>query len=164
MAKLYIANCTKQRHDFLYRAPEQKHHVKEPIEIGAQIMVWKDAPREELIGIVEQHEIYGLIPVSDIDRTKHFVGMCYSFDKPIDVNKIMYTVENNDSVLEAGALEARKESAQVISHSLGQIAQDSGNGLNSVEVEIQEMTRPGHDPKMNETITVQREGGRRRGR
>ena len=162
MAKLYVANCTKQRHEFMYRAPEQKQPILQVIDIGSQIMVWKDAPKDDLIGIVDQHEHYGLIPVANIDRSKHFVGMCYSFDKPIDVNKIMYTVENNDAVLEERALEARKEAAQVISHSLGQIAQDTGNGLNAVEVEVQEMARPGHEAKVHETITVQREGGRRR--
>jgi hypothetical protein len=162
MAKLYVANCTKQRHEFLYRAPEQKNHIKEPIEIGSQIMVWKDAPREELQGIIEQHEMYGLVPVAEIDRTKHFVGMCYQWDRPVDVNKIMYTVENNDTVLEEAALEKRKEAAQVISQSLGQIAQDAGNSLNTVELEIQELARPGHDVKVYESITVKREGGRSR--
>jgi hypothetical protein len=158
MTKLYIANCTKQRHEFIYRAPEQKNPVTQVIEIGSQIMVWKDDPRDVLLNIVEQHEHYGLIAVSEIDRTKHFVGMCYQFDKPIDVNKIMYTVENNDTVLEQRALEARKEAAQVISHSLSQVAADSGNGLNSVDVEIKELPPPGKDSNFAETITVESRG------
>jgi len=158
MAKLYIANCTKQRHEFMYRAPEQKNPVTQVIEIGSQIMVWKDEPRDVLLNIVEQHEHYGLISVADIDRTKHFVGMCYQFDKPIDVNKIMYTVENNDTVLEQRALDARKEAAQVISHSLSQVAADTGNGLNSVDVEIKELPPPGKDSNFAETITVETRG------
>ncbi|MEX3914883.1 hypothetical protein AB4Y43_01365 [Paraburkholderia sp. BR10872] len=168
MSKLYVANCTRQRHEFMYRAPEQKNPVVQVIEIGQQIMVWKDAAKEDLGLIVEQHQHYGLISVADIDRSKFFVGMCYQFDKPIDVNKIMYTVENNDTVLEERALEARKQAAQVISHSLNQVAQDAGNALGSVDVEIKELAQPGKEANFAETITVkndhgQRGGGRRRG-
>lgn len=162
MAKLYIANCTRQRHEFIYRAPEQKNPVTQVIDIGQQIMVWKDAPKDELNNIVEQHEHYGLINVANIDRSKFFVGMCYQFDKPIDVNKIMYTVENNDTVLEERALKARKQAATVISHSLNQVAQDAGNALGNVDVEIKELAQPGKEANFSETITVQR-GRPRRG-
>jgi len=158
MTKLYLANCTKQRHEFLYHAPEQRQLTKQDIEIGSQILVWRDAPRDHLIAILTQHEPYGLVDVADIDRSKHFVGMCYSFDKPIDVNKIMYTVENNDKILEERGLEARKEAAQVISHSLSQVAADSGNGLNAVDVEIKELPPPGKDSNFSETITVETRG------
>lgn len=162
MTKLFVANCSKQRHEFIYRAPEQKNYITQVIDIGQQIMVWKDAPRDDLALIVEQHEHYGLISVADIDRSKFFVGMCYQFDKPIDVNKIMYTVENNDAVIAERALEGRKEVATVISHSLNQVAQDAGNSLGNVDVEIKEVPLPGKEPAFSETITVQR-GGRRRG-
>lgn len=164
--KLFIANCTLQRHEFLYRQPEQKRmeFVTQVIDIGSQVQIWKDAPSNELKAIIAQHESYGLVPVNEIDRTKTFVGLCYSFDKPIDVEKIMYTVEANSGVLEAGALEMRKEAAQVISHSLSAVAQEAGNSLNSLEVEVKELPRPGHDAKVHETITVERAGGRRRSR
>jgi len=158
MAKLYLANCTKQRHEFLYHAPEQKQLTKQDIEIGSQIMVWRDAPLDQLSAIILQHEPYGLINVNEIDRTKHFVGICYSFDKPIDVHKIMYTVENNDKVLEERGLETRKEVAQVITHSLSQVAQDAGNGLNTLDVEVKELASPGKEPGFSETITVETRG------
>jgi hypothetical protein len=163
MSKLYIANCTRQRHEFMYRAPEQKNPIVQVIDIGQQIMVWKDASKDELNIIVEQHEHYGLINVANNDRSKFFVGMCYQYDKPIDVSKIMYTVENNDTVLEERALEARKQAAAVISHSLSQVAQDAGNSLGNVDVEIKELAQPGKEANFAETITVQRGSGKRRG-
>jgi hypothetical protein len=161
MARLYIANCTKQRHEFLYRAPEQKNHIKQPIEIGSQIAVWKSdgtASRDDLQIIVEQHTAYGLVDVSEIDRTKHFVGMCYSFDKPVDIQKIMYTIESNDAVLEQRSLDLRKEGASVISHTLNQIASDAGNGLNNVEIEVKEVVAPGKEMRFDEKITVTQNG------
>lgn len=160
--KLFIANTTVQRHEFHYRAPEQRQPLMQVIEIGSQTQIWKDAPKNELELIIEQHTHYGLIPVSEIDRTKRFVGLCYSLDKPIDVEKIMYAVENNSAALESTALETRKQSAEVLSHSLSLVAQQSGNSLNHLEVEVQELARPGIESKLDETITVESRRGRRR--
>jgi hypothetical protein len=161
MAKLFVANCTRQRHEFIFRAPEQKNPQVKVIEIGGQSQIWNDSPIDQLRNIVEQHEMYGLIPVSEIDRTRRFVGYCYSFDKPIDVDKIMYTVENNDVVLTADALESRKQSAQIINQSLSQVAAEAGNGLKNLDVEIKEIATPGKDVAFDETITVENRGNGR---
>lgn len=37
--KLYIANTTKQRHDFAYRQPETGRLIYNPINAGAQSVV-----------------------------------------------------------------------------------------------------------------------------
>jgi len=108
-------------------------------------------------------QVGGTNPVSPYSDGTIADGMCYQYDKPIDVSKIMYTVENNDTVLEERALEARKQAAAVISHSLSQVAQDAGNSLGNVDVEIKELAQPGKEANFAETITVQRGSGKRRG-
>ena len=89
MARLFIANCKKQAEDFNYRIPEVVRTYVQSIPAGGQIEVYRDAPMDVLEGIVEQHRMYGLVNVSEIDRTKEFANLCYQFDKPIDRKSVV---------------------------------------------------------------------------
>jgi hypothetical protein len=167
MAKLYVANCTKQKHEFLYNPPEQKGHIKEPIDSGRQEVIWKkdgSATLDELMLIVEQHSIYGMVNVRDIDRTKRFTHFCYSIDKPINIEKIMYTVEANDAFLEAQSLDLRKETASMISHSLSTVAAQQDNALTHMEIEVKELAPAGKEARVDETIVIEQGRNSQRGR
>ncbi len=157
--KLYIANCTKQVMDFHYRAPEQQRPMMQTIPIGGQIQIYKDTTQSDLEHIIEQHQRYGLVQVSEIDRTKAFIGACYQIDRPIDVEKIMRAAEHNDEVLTERGQEFRKEAAAALD---GQISANSPN-LTGLEVEIHEESKPGDNTKkITETISVERDGRRSR--
>ncbi len=162
MTKLYIANCKKQAEDFVYRIPEAIRTYMQNIPAGGQIEVYRDAPMDILEGIVEQHRMYGLVDVKDIDRTKEFANLCYQFDKPITQNQIMYGIEHNSEVLEVRGNEMRKKAAVAINNNLERAAEESGSSskVNAVEVAIKEEKTDQGDSssKLDQTVRVAKEG------
>ena len=102
MARLYIANLTRQINLFAYRIPENTQVFRKEIGYGEQIIL-KHGNRElsldEINYIVEQHQIYGLTEASRINAQTEFVGLCYSIDKPINVDKIVNGWHQNDDKL-----------------------------------------------------------------
>jgi hypothetical protein len=156
MTTLYVANASKQRHDFIYRVPEENSVRRQQINPGSQITVYQpNAPIEVLTSIVDQHKRYGLTDVAEIDRRKPFVGLCYSFDKPIKVEKIMYADEHNAGVLQEASQEARKMSAAAL-HAAIERATEGTAKLESLELEVVEQNGS-TEPGLNERVEVTRE-------
>ncbi|WP_343743369.1 hypothetical protein [Herbaspirillum huttiense] len=162
MSRLFIANTTKQNHEFHYWMPEQRKTIVKMIRAGSQEEIHPGAGREAHEYIVAQHVQFGLKPVNEIDRTKEFIGLCYQFDRPISSERMNETFEHNDEVLKQQAQERRKEAAIATESQLEEIASQSHNGLRNFEVEIVEEAQKGVDIQVNETIEVARPG--RRGR
>jgi len=164
MAKLYIANCTKQVQDFLFKIPEQTviNPYKVSIPIGGQALIYKDTTHDILDFIVEQHLKYGLLPVSEIDRSKDFIGMCFQFDKPIDVDKIKIAMSHNDNQAELRSYEQRKIAAMALSNRIDETLVGSEDKLNSIEMEITEQRKgpADNEPKMVEAIQVAKPGSK----
>lgn len=164
MTKLYIANCSKQVQEFLYKLPEidRVKSFRVTIQPGAQALIYKDAEHQLLMRVVDQHAMYGLKAVSEIDRTKEYTGLCYQFDKPIDVEKIMYAMAQNDDAVELLSHEVRKQSAAGLSHSIDNMMLGSEQKLTSVEVEVLEQPKNASDTseKMVETIQVAKPGSK----
>ncbi len=145
--KMYIANCSMQHQDFQYRVLGQNALRIQRIEMGGQIPLSGDLQSEDIDYIVEQHERYGLISVTEIDRTKGFFGLCYSVDKPVDVNKLRYSLEHNNKVLVERGVELRKQAAIATNN----LIEDSviGNTLKNLEMSVVEEKSggfEGHDP------------------
>lgn len=161
--KLYIANCSKQVLDFTYRAPEQERLMSQLIPSGQQIQIYKDATKQELEYIILQHERYGLVPASEIDREVAFIGACYSFDKHINIDQVMSAAEHNDEALRRQGLEIRKQSAASLNDVLNRETQ---GGVASFEMEVRQELRPGDNAEnpMAETIEVVSETSGRRSR
>lgn len=169
MAKLYIANCTKQHQDFQYRIPETGKLTAQPIPVGQQIMVYKDTNRHELEQIVAQHEVYGLLPVSEARKAKGFVGLCYDYDKPVSMEVVVETVEHNDEALEQRSQEIREDSVAATEHQMKEQVQQAGGDAEDVsglEVEVVEQKAP-NDPNgetfkqtIASTTTKQKQGRR----
>ena len=131
------------------------------IPAGGQIEVYRDATMDILEGIIEQHRMYGLVHVSEIDRTKEFANLCYQFDKPITQNQIMYGIEHNSDVLEVRGNEMRKKAAVAINNNLERAAEESGNNkVKAVEVGIKEEKTDQGDTasKLEQTVRVAKEG------
>lgn len=161
--KLYVANCTKQHHLFTYRVPEGRRNVEQRIDVGQCAQVWQDANRADLEAIVAQHARYGLVEVREIDRTKGFIGMCYSYDAPINPDAVMRALEHNDAVLVQRGADLRKQAAVAIAVGVEQSAQEAGASLSGTETTVQEVdAKNGMDTRINETIAVGGRPGKRR--
>lgn len=157
MTTLYVANASKQKHDFIYRIPEETSVRRQQIPAGGQITVYQPNTSLDILrAIVDQHLKYGLVDVADIDRRKPFVGVCYSFDKPIKVDKIMQADEHNAGVLQEASLEARKLSAAALHNAINQ-ATGGAAQIESLELEVVEQNGP-TEPGLNERVMVTRDG------
>jgi hypothetical protein len=155
MPTLYVANASKQRHDFIYRIPEETAVRRQQIQPGGQITVYQpNAAPEVVSAIIDQHKKYGLVDVAEIDRRKEFVGLCYCIDKPIKVEKFMYAEESNSDVLTKASEEARQLSAAALHNAL-EMATEGGAKIESLELEIVQQNGK-NEPGLNEIMQVSR--------
>ena len=152
--KMFIANLTHQRQDFHYRLPEDGKIRKQMIEVGEQIQISGDLSTPEVDAIIAQHSIYGLINVTEIDRTQDFAGTCYSVGKPVDMQRVRYAIAHNQGVLEQRGVELRKEAAVAANNSI----EEQHGGLNALEMTIEEVSakKDPTDATINEKIRVSR--------
>jgi len=161
MTKLFVANCTKHVQDFIYRLPEVPQLYKVTIPIGGQAAIYEDTDKATLGLIIDQHLKYGLKALSELDRSKGYTGLCYQFDAPIDVERIMSAVAHNDDEIARVGHEVRKAQAAGISAAIDQNMMGSESQLQSLEVEIVEQKKPGENSdKMTETIQVAKPGSK----
>lgn len=171
--KLFIANTTKHIQQFGYRIPEFGTRLfEQKINPGEQAMIFKDDEREVLEGILEQHTKTPkpwCISVEEAGKHKGFVGLIYSFEKPVKEDKIESQFEKNDEALVSQGEEQRKEAAAAQSLTTEAAANERGAGLKEFEMSVTEETKKGEESgksKLNETIAVVKEGrqGKNRGR
>jgi hypothetical protein len=156
MPTLYVANASKQKHDFIYRIPEETSVRRQQIPPGGQIVVYQpNTPADVLKVIIDQHTRYGLMDIAEIDRRKPFVGICYRLDKPIQVEKIMQADEHNAGVLQEASQEARKLSAAALHNAIDRATEGAAK-LESLELEIVEQNGRS-EPGLNETVIVSRD-------
>lgn len=139
--KMYIANCTKQPHDFIYRLPEEGKVRKQHIKELSQTLLSGDFNVKEIEGIIQQHKRYGFVNVGEIDQTKVFSGLCYSLDKAIPAAKMLKLLNHNVDVLVEMGKENRKEAAVAVSNEIN----EKVGGLGNLEVEIIEDTKGNRD-------------------
>lgn len=166
MADLYIANCTKQDHDFVFQLPEAKSHHKRLIPAGGQIRL-KDIEPTTAESIIEHHAIYGMRDLAKIKHEKGFVGLCYS-DREIKLSGIAAAVEHNDEALQQEGLALRKQ-ASVAADQAVLSSGIEGEELKSTTVDMREIEdREGQRPMtaINEQFTVKPDPGQqdRRGK
>ncbi|MGH8321589.1 MAG: hypothetical protein ACRESI_06515 [Gammaproteobacteria bacterium] len=161
MSNLFVANCTKQKHGFIYRMPE-KSGSSAPIEIppGEQREVAKNLTSTDLEYILAHQSIYGMVSEREVDHMKRFVGLCYSVDSPVKASTLLHAFKNNDVVMIETARENRKRTAAAIASELDSNMRDanSPSHVGRVTVEVSEVTKPGHDQTLNEGIEVTKEG------
>jgi hypothetical protein len=143
MARLFVANCTKQRHEFTYFVPEDRRGSlkKIMIPIGGQVMVHKEDTPEVLNEIIDQHIRYGLVAAKDIPKTRAFIGVCYSINQMIDVDDIMTAAEHNDDVLIERGLHQRKTATLAMDAEMSKSVGEAGGTLEVLEVNIREDTK-----------------------
>lgn len=141
MAKLFIANTTKQHHDFAYRIAEERQARQETIRAGTQMAIGGELTHDVIVSIIQQHEAYGLRDATTISRMRDFVGLCYSIDKPVPLDNMLYTFEKNDETLNDRAANRREQAAAAIAQNIQSSAAELGVRVPRTEVETVEETR-----------------------
>ena len=161
--ELFIANCTKQDHQFTYMLFENTRPFMERIRAGAQIKI--KGTHDEIDQIIKQHEVYGLIPVEKIKGK--FSGMAYKLDKPINVEAIENGIDVRDQTIIDRATEARKITAVASDQHISEKAQQMGLKQKApLEIEIVEEKKnfTDNEPKFEQTIEVVKDGIAPKGR
>lgn len=154
MSKLFVANCSKFNYELHYWVENSKKPVVTKIRPGGQESIYPQGTRIDHERIVEQHKIYGLIPVNEIDRTNAFVGQCFQYDNPISHDRLFTTMERNDDVLFEQALERRKEAAAATDDGIRRDAQEADVKVGNIEVEIKEVEQKGVEQTVHEILSM----------
>lgn len=158
MPRLYIANCTPQPNDFIYRLPETTNFRMQRIEVYGQIVISSNLSTPDINAIIDQHRVYGMIDAAELPRAKPFVGLCYSVDTPVKLDKIMFTIEHNREVLEEQGKTLRQEAAVVVNHVLAS-QPELASDYQGVEITVTEqVTKNNPDADFYEGIRVRDEG------
>lgn len=162
MTTLYVANCTKQIHDFVFRRPEAMN-TSAPVSIppGQQREIARNLSVQDVDYIINQHRAYGMRSEREALLERTFVGLCYSLDKPVTVNTLLERLTSNDAFLRENASEIRKGTAAAIADKLQSNIQQSGQPgqVERVEVEVVEQPKTGSSktPELAEGVEVTRE-------
>lgn len=150
--KVYVANTTRQVQDFVWRSIGGRAPHRMAIDVGQQVQLPGEWQPEDIEYLEQQHRRYGLVPVGEIDRTKDFIGVCYSVDRPIPVEKIRRALASNQEVLEERGRVLRQHAAVAVAQQVQQA--HPAAGLTSLEMTIQEEVKDGGAPAVNEGIRV----------
>jgi hypothetical protein len=170
MPQLFIGNVTKQIQTFAYRLPERSGVIAQNIPIGGQIRVSPngvnvDLTQFEIDAIINQHRMYGLMAIDEIDsKNVNFGGTVYSIGKPLSVDRLRRAMIKYEEKLDAMGRKMRQEAALAVN---SQIEEQIGAPLRQLEMSFsEEEPRGGFTDDANhiaEGIRVKREAedGRR---
>lgn len=171
--KLFVANSTMHIQEFLFRIPENPQVIRRIINPGVQAEVY-DGTRDVLEYIIAQHTDTPkpfMIPVEEAAKHRGFVGLIYSFEKPVKAESIAETMENNGDALAEQGQQQRSEAAAALAATIETQAETVGAGVSAVEMSVREEGKTGEDgkEKLNETIAVEtkasgKQGGKRGGK
>lgn len=137
MSALFIANATKQDHDFVFRMGGLKKINFLPITKGGQIKI--EGQLAELEAIVEQHRKYGITDFRECAKAHKFSGLIYSFDKSIKLDSIIGAIERHDEVIDESAQVIRQETAAAANENIEAKAKEAGAAVVATSFEIEEV-------------------------
>ncbi len=155
--KLFVANLSKHNFHFTYRLPEQQI-IAIDIPIGFQQQIGGDMSGEEIQRIVKHYEKYGMLSAREVPNLRQWTALCYSIDKPVDLDTFYEGHERNDTEIQARSEETRAETVVAISN---QTSQMLDTPIHRTEVELIEQTT-GSTPRVAAGIEVVADGTRPR--
>lgn len=166
MTDLYIANTSKQHHDFCFRRSESSGFptvIKIPA--GTQALVVKGGDVDVVDDVINQHRPYGLVSAEEASKQKRFVGLCYRVDKPVHFKDMKVVFDKNDKVLKQQGEENVKTVAAAVNATIDTNLQEAGVPTEAahVEVEVREENDPGKQAEVAVGAEVIKDGqdGRR---
>jgi len=157
VSKLYVANTTRQAHQFLYQVPEYPAPFMQNIPPGGQIAVSKDLNPVQLEAVVQHHRMYGMVHADE--RPNGYSGLCYSVDKPVKLDRIQNAVVHNDAVLAERGRKQREDAAIAVNSQIEtqMREQDMPGNLRVLEMEAVEEVSGADTPRVAEGVRVSRE-------
>ena len=161
MTTLFIANTSKSNHDFSFRRPEAQFPTVIHILAGTQVAAIKDGDSDMVDSVIDQHRRYGLLSAQEAAKSKRFVGLCYSIDKPVTFKDMKVVFEHNDKALEEQGREQVANVAAAVNENIDQRLEGAGipSKAAHVAVEVKEENAPGQDTKLAVGVEVVKEGG-----
>ena len=157
MADLYIANTSKQDHDFVFDVPGGKRHHLRKIQAGGQIVL-TNLEGDTIKTIIDHHAMYGMRDIKAIKNEKIFVGLCYS-DHEITFDGLTSAIEHNMKNLEEEGDMLRTAASIAADQSLINQAPETSE-LRRTEVQIEQVaTKNNPDTEINETRRISTEKG-----
>jgi hypothetical protein len=154
---MFVANGTQQNQLFFYRLPGVAQARRQEIPIGCQIKLSGQLSSHDIDAIIEQHSKYGLVRTDEVDRTKPFVGLVYSIDKPVPSPYITRVIEHNEKVLIERGRRIREENAVALNDALEQGVGPGYKGNLRIEVEEFGRSRDTMGPEFHEGVRVSRD-------
>jgi len=157
---VYIGNATKQILTFSYR-PAGRGVRAQSVPIGGQVLLSGDLTPDEVEAALSQNAKYGLVDVKEIDRTKGFIGICYSLDKEISLSYLQRALDQNHRVMVDRGKEIRTNAAIAANQSLeNELAENQLGGLHQLEMSVVEDDSPSRSsdagPMVAEGVRVSR--------
>lgn len=189
--KIFVANCTRQNHEFHYRVDfndPKAPNVK--VSAGAKRMAIPPG-RQTVVGgpdlfadtasvIVHQLERFGARDVSDIARLDRVVPFIFSKDKPVSAAQIRAVMGSNRELMVRRGRVMRQKAAMAVNETVQRTVAEqlAQQGLDTtdeakIEVEFEQLDKPedqeerslGEGYRLNREAGGQPDGGRgRRGR
>jgi hypothetical protein len=163
MTKMYVANCTNQVQQFVYRLPEIPAPRSQTIDIGRQVLLSGELTTKDIEAIIKQHSKYGFKSVQEVEQKSNagerpFVGLVYSLDKYINVEKIKRVLLLNHNVLILRGSQQRKAAAVAASDAINQQTEGTPLALKALELQAEEMAdNKNPNPEFNEGVRVSSE-------
>jgi hypothetical protein len=184
MPKLWIANTTKQSHDFVYRPRlratlektedgilkpvfgEQRNYM---IPYAGQVCIGDKLSDAEIKNILDQRQ--DVVDFQGLNRVRGFQGLCYRIgENEVPLGEIMERIETNDNVRTAQVKDRQQKSALEIATNLRSVSQTDDAPFKDLrETDVQVAQRADKEvnqgtPQMNQVVEVAESGKEPSGR
>lgn len=176
MPKLFIANTTKQHHDFVYRPKigsggKTEDGVLKPIygemrlqhiPVGGQICVSGVSTDAEIRNILDQHK--HIVEFKSLNRVRGFQGLCYRQDDPVPIEEILERLETNDKVRTEENKDRQAATALKIASKMREVASDDQSPFKDLHETNVQVAQKGDKevnegtPKLNQVVEVTEDG------
>jgi hypothetical protein len=128
MPALHIANCTKQNRTIHFRtdfrqvlasgmktafSPASRRDIKP----GQQVKIEADSV-DGCQAIIEQLQVYGMIGVEEISRTRHFVPLICNTGKAITAHQIRQVLGFNSGIRQTEGRDRRQKAAIAVNEAV----------------------------------------------
>ena len=140
--KFYVANCTTQRVEFMWRMPENPKLLSVTIQPTSQTCLG-DLTQPQIDAIVEHHSKYGMVNAIDMnaaDARRKTTSSIYSVGHPVPSGKIEAILLRNYAVLDERGKLLRKEAAvasnDALARTLAEQNRQTGIGADIKAVEM----------------------------
>jgi hypothetical protein len=149
MPDVYVANTSLHHHELRFALERGGKVYRQRIPIGGQIRVLdRSLTAEELGFFIARQERYGTRNVREMGAESKYVGLCYSVDRPVQLNAIKGNLEHNAEVLDEQRDRRLEQSTVAIANMLEKTVAPAPTPLRRSTVEFTEETKGTDTPRI----------------